>query len=55
VKGHRSGKRQKGERSYGASVVRRWLEQPATHHAPHTGDGSMLGMGNKHWRRYWGR
>ena len=25
MKRHRGGKRQKGERSYGASVVRRWL------------------------------
>ena len=52
VKGHRGGEHTGEAAKYSVSVVHRWLERPATHLLPAQSDGGMLGMGNKHWRRY---
>ena len=43
VKRRRGGEHTGEAAKYGASVVHRRLERPATHRAPRTGDGSMLG------------
>ena len=55
MKGHRGGEYTGEAAKYGVSVVHRWLERPATHRAPRTGDGSM--QGNHPWLylvRSWG-